>query len=41
MNIEGKEKGILVGKIRIGKEKWRVVGVYVRKNEMEGKQIIQ
>lgn len=41
-NIESVKEGIMMGKVRIGKEKWRVIRVYARararvgKNGMEG-----
>lgn len=36
-SIEGKGEGVLGGRVRIEKEKWRIIGVYVAGNEMEGK----
>lgn len=35
-NIEVGEEGIITGRIKIGKDKWRIVGVYVNA-DMEGK----
>lgn len=34
--IESVREGIMMGKVRIWKEKWRITGVYIGKNGMEG-----
>lgn len=36
-SIERKGEVVLGRRVRIGKEKWRIIGVYVGGNEMEGK----
>lgn len=33
--IETDEEGVLVGRIIIGKEVWRILGIYVRRGEMD------
>lgn len=36
MKVETEREGLMVGRVKIGEERWRLVGVYVRKEEMGG-----
>lgn len=34
MAVDVKKKGIIVGRVRVGEERWRIIGVYVRRRSI-------
>jgi len=41
MRIERRGEGIMIGNVRVGKERWRIIGVYVGGNIQETLQELE